>query len=189
MNKALYFLSFAVGAVTGGLISWRVTKKKMGAIVDEELASIRKAYSREEGIKKLKEKVPDKPDISEVVNQIKDQEVYQQKVRDMNYSNPLTEEQEKPYVIVPDDFGMFSDYDTDTLYFYDDGYLVDENDDELTKEDVEKYVGFDALNHFGEYEDDVVYVRNDIMKRDFEIILEHTNRKDIPKPDKIELEE
>ena len=42
--------------------------------------------------------------------------------------------------------------------------------DELV-EDVDNTVGYDSLERFGEYEDDVVYVRNDRLKSDFEILL------------------
>ena len=32
-------------------------------------------------------------------------------------------------------------------------------------------VGEDSLEHFGEYEEDAVYVLNDLIKTDFEILL------------------
>lgn len=192
MNKALYFLSFAVGAVTGGLISWRVTKKKMSKIVDDELASIHKIYSKDAAAEKLKSITPEKPDTKEYIRQMKQSEEYEQKVRDMEYKNPIEDKgpvsgEVKKYTIPPEQFAELSDYGTETLYFYKDGYLVDENEDTLTKEDIEKYIGFESLNTFGEYDDDVVYVRNDIMKRDFEIILEESNWEDIPKPDPVEV--
>ena len=51
-----------------------------------------------------------------------------------------------------------------------DGVLADENDEVI--EDVEDAVGIDSLNHFGEYEDDSVFVRNDARKCDYEILLD-----------------
>ena len=53
---------------------------------------------------------------------------------------------------------------------YADGVLADENDEVI--EDVEDAVGIDSLNHFGEYEDDSVFVRNDARKCDYEILLD-----------------
>ena len=47
---------------------------------------------------------------------------------------------------------------------------ADENDEVI--EDVEDAVGIDSLNHFGEYEDDSVFVRNDARKCDYEILLD-----------------
>ena len=39
-------------------------------------------------------------------------------------------------------------------------------------DDIEETVGEDSLEHFGEYEDDSVYVRNDAKKCDYEILLD-----------------
>ena len=44
--------------------------------------------------------------------------------------------------------------------------LTDENDKPVLST---KEIG-DALRHFGEYEDDAVYVRNDELKTDYEIL-------------------
>ena len=40
--------------------------------------------------------------------------------------------------------------------------------------DVENTIGIDSLNHFGEYEEDSVFVRNDIKKCDYEILLDES---------------
>lgn len=78
-------------------------------------------------------------------------------------------EEDKPYVISPDEFGEFDDYTQITLFYYTDHVLAESNDDEMV-EDVEGSVGFESLNHFGEYDDDSVYVRNDRLKIDYEIL-------------------
>lgn len=75
----------------------------------------------------------------------------------------------RPYVIPPDEFDM-EDYDTCSLTYYSDGILADENNDIV--EDVEDTVGEESLTHFGEYEDDSVFVRNDKLKIDYEILLD-----------------
>lgn len=75
---------------------------------------------------------------------------------------------EKPYVISPDDFAEMDDYNTETLYYYDDGVLTDTQDNVI--DDVESTVGKESLEHFGEYSDDCVYVRNDKRKTDYEIL-------------------
>ena len=61
------------------------------------------------------------------------------------------------------------DYDLVSLEYYADKVLVDEDDHPI--QDVEYMVGEDSLEHFGEYEEDAVYVRNDLIKTDFEILL------------------
>ena len=74
----------------------------------------------------------------------------------------------EPYVISPDEFGN-AGYDIVSLELYSDRVLVDEDDNPI--EDIDFLVGEDSLEHFGEYEDDSVFVRNDHLKTDFEILL------------------
>ncbi len=45
-------------------------------------------------------------------------------------------------------------------------------------DDIEETVGIDSLTHFGEYEDDSVFVRNDERKCDYEILLDHRDYED-----------
>ena len=73
-----------------------------------------------------------------------------------------------PYVISPEEFGANEEYDIITFRYYSDHILADE-DGQLI-EDVEGCIGFESLNHFGEYEEDSVFVRNERLKTDFEIL-------------------
>ena len=75
----------------------------------------------------------------------------------------------EPYVIMPDQFSEYADYDTISLTYYADGILASDDTDEII-EDIDDVVGEDSLNHFGEFEDDSVYVRNDERKCDYEIL-------------------
>ena len=116
---------------------------------------------------------------------------YAEKIRQLNYSGfsankaessvleiePTLKPTNKPYVITPDEFGEIDDYETITLIYYSDEVLTDD-DDELV-EDVENVVGVDSLSHFGEYEADSVYVRNDILKADYELLLDQRNYSDV----------
>ena len=63
------------------------------------------------------------------------------------------------------------------LTYYSYGVLTDKNDQKV--EDVDNTVGSDAANHFGEYEDDAVYIRNDRLKSDFEILRDYRTYADI----------
>lgn len=86
-----------------------------------------------------------------------------EELRDVN-----PDPQDKPYVIPPESFGEFDDYGNISLTYYADEVLCDENDEPL--EDIEGAVGADFFDHFGEYEDDSVFVRNDRLKCDYEIL-------------------
>lgn len=74
---------------------------------------------------------------------------------------------DETYVISPDEFGEEDDYAQVSLTYYADGILADENG--VIIDDVEEIVG-DALDHFGEYEDDSVFCRNDPKRCDYEIL-------------------
>ena len=86
-------------------------------------------------------------------------------------------EKDKPYVISPDDFDEMDDYETETLMYYEDDVLTDDGGNIIT--DVEKLIGKDSLSHFGEYEDDSVFVRNDKLKTDYEILADGRNYYDV----------
>lgn len=72
-----------------------------------------------------------------------------------------------PYVITPDEYD-YSEYEPTTLNYYSDGVLTDIYDNKI--DDIDEMVGLESLEHFGEYEDDTVYVRDDSKKVDYEIL-------------------
>lgn len=74
---------------------------------------------------------------------------------------------EVPYVISPDEFGELEDYTKVSLTYFADGVLADECGEIV--DDVEEIIG-DGLDHFGEYEDDSVFVRSDAKRCDYEIL-------------------
>ena len=90
---------------------------------------------------------------------------------------------EEPYTISPEDFGEEDGYDTETLTYYADGILADDQDNLI--ESVDKMVGIESLDKFGEYEDDVVYVRNEQYKCDYEILIDLRRWEDVVAPPKV----
>lgn len=77
-----------------------------------------------------------------------------------------------PYVISPDEFGTLDDYDIISFTYYSDGVLADEYNDIVAN--AEELVGTDYASHFGDFEDDSVFIRNDIRKIDFEILRDYS---------------
>lgn len=86
-------------------------------------------------------------------------------IEDYEGENPYP--QDKPYVIAPEYFAEFESYSTVSLVLYADGALV-ENDDIF--EDADEKLGVDYIDHFGDFEEDAVHIRNDILKCDYEIL-------------------
>ena len=82
-------------------------------------------------------------------------------------------------MISPDEFGELPEYDKVSLTYYSDKVLTDENMKPMSTDDIERTVGSESLKHFGEYEDDSVFVRNDLLKVDYEILLDENRYSDL----------
>jgi len=113
-------------------------------------------------------------DESESDDEDSSNEEYSDIIIDNGYTTDTKKEvddkmESRPYVIPPDEFDMM-DYDTSSLTYYADGVLTDECNNKI--DDIDEIVGLESLKHFGEYEDDSVFVRNDKLKIDYEILLD-----------------
>lgn len=167
MSKGLTNLViFAAGSILGSVATWYLVKTKYEQRADEEIASVKEALShRFEDLVDEKAEEPTKAEVEEYNTRVKETGYF-------NYSNrkDVVLEKERPYVISPDEFGEIEEYETRSLVYYSDKILTD--DDNNIIDDVEDVVGCDSLNHFGEYEDDSVFVRNDHLMIDYEILLD-----------------
>ena len=172
MSKAPY-LAFVIGAAVGGAAAWFYAKKKYEALAQEEIDSVKEVFAKKNPEKAARrtdihpDAVSEKPNIME----------YAAKLKDSGYvgydtcsktSEKKEEPTSKPYVIPPEEFGEKEGYAQLSFMYYADGTLADDGDQIV--DNIEELVGEDSLSHFGEYEDDSVYVRNDVRKIDFEIL-------------------
>lgn len=179
-SKALFFI---LGAASASFITYKVVEKKFKDIADEEIASVKEMYERKMKKVELDKTEEVKQEIKkndDTINVIKNNP-YSSLVTDLGYSNNKKEEEEVTdnndiQVIPPEDFGEY-DYKTVSLTYYADNVLAYENDEKIT--DFNKIVGSDALNTFGEYEDDSVFVRNHDMKTDYEILKDTRKYSDV----------
>lgn len=169
---------FSLGVAAGLAISWKYNKDKYETIAREEISDVKERYrsKREHTEKETDVEESDEDAEEEPVSGFKNE--YENMMRNLGYKDygekKGEDEVAKPYVIKPEEFGQTDDdYDLISLNYYADGVLTDDFDDII--EDVEGTVGEDSLSHFGEYENDAVYVRNDARKVDYEICLD--NRK------------
>lgn len=179
-NRSLFSLGFIIGAVSGATVAWYLLKDKYETLAQEEIDSVKEVFARreqemkDETVKRnvaegIKDSDRTKPDLKEYAEQLKKNGYT--RYSDLSADDEgVSDKQTKPYVIPPEQFGDDENYDQISLTYYADGVLADENDEVI--EDVEDAVGIDSLNHFGEYEDDSVFVRNDARKCDYEILLD-----------------
>ena len=177
MNKTVTtVMAFAVGAAAGVAATWKFFEEKYARIAQEEIDSVKEVFSKRD----RKEVQPEKtePVVEATIENPKELIAVNKNVSAIidysGYSSSQDDkpEEPKPYVIPPEAFGELEEegYTNVSLTFCSDQVVIDDNNDIL--EDVNDVIGFESLSHFGEYEDDAVYVRNDKLRCDYEILLD-----------------
>ena len=167
-------LIFAVGAAIGSVVTWKLIETKYKRIADEEIESVKRTFAERYA------KVDEEPEETTMESSEETYEHVRTNYADIvrnNYSEETMTVGTKPYVIPPEEFGEMDEYDQVSLTYYADGTLTDDRD--YPVEDVDSVVGKDSLTHFGEYEDDSVFVRNDMTKTDYEILLDPRRYSDV----------
>lgn len=184
MNKLYVFLAFVAGGVCGVLGTKTYFEDLYRRQYEEDLESVKKVWTykkpAKDDAKKEDEPVLDK--------EPRENEMYQyakilQKKGYINYSDTPVDTSEMtapevyappenykdPYPIPPDILGS-DGYDQITLFYTEDKVLLNEDDTKV--DNIEDVVGLDSLNHFGEYEEDVLYVRNERLRTDYEVLMD-----------------
>lgn len=173
-------LIFALGAISGASIAWKYAKIKYETISKEEINSVKEVFERRS------EEVEKKNEEAFVTKEKPDLFAYNAKIDENKYSsnNDKSDDLEEtsiyysddPIVISPDDFGENDEYECFTVTCYADDVVADEDDKFVN---VEETIGRDAVNHFGEYEDDSVCIRNDRLKAYYEILRDTRRFEDV----------
>lgn len=184
MNKLYVFLAFVAGGVCGVLGTKTYFEDLYRRQYEEDLESVKKVWTYKKPVKDDAKK-EDEPVLDK---EPRENEMYQyakilQKKGYINYSDtpvdtsemtapevyaPL-ENYKDPYPIPPDILGS-DGYDQITLFYTEDKVLLNEDDTKV--DNIEDIVGLDSLNHFGEYEEDVLYVRNERLRTDYEVLMD-----------------
>jgi hypothetical protein len=195
MNKLSTAVAFIFGAGIGSAATWYFLKSKYETISNEEKESYKNYYEKKlaelNSESKEESQQPDEATLKRLRNK-DDISKYVEKIKPYtNYSDISTTEEpstvaapeeeesysERPYVIPPEEFDELEGYNTISLLYFADEVLTD--DDYSIIENVEETVGKDSLKTFGRYEDDSVYVRNDRLKCDYEILKDERRFEDI----------
>ncbi len=172
-------LIFVSGLAIGAVSMYKLVKTKFEEMANDEIESVKQMY---------REKLETKEDTAKAVKDadenlkgdvIKTGTLVSAVKAMHDYTGHSKEEKEieeamekcKPYVISPDDFSEIDEYTIKSLTYYTDGVLTDERGKVIT--DVDNLIGKESLDHFGEYEEDCVYVRNDELNTDFEILRDY----------------
>ena len=175
MSNFSGFVIFTAGVVIGTISTWQYAKRKYEQLAEEEIESVKAAFSKE--IKNGFNKVGHEAKVA--AKSINDFAKVVKKEGYNNYTEKKGVDSKMPYVIAPENFGEFDDFETISLTYYSDGVLADE-EDEIIK-NVDELIGPNALSSFGEYEDDSVFVRDEKLKCDYEILLDNRKYSDVIK--------
>lgn len=189
MNDGLKsLLIFIMGAGVGALITYQLLNDKYEAIAQEEIESVKEVFGRGT----IEDRDEDRNDHTIEMPNMEEKSRYKKLVKKYTPYNMVKEggeekvshdyllkevhNSESIYVISVDSFGdEYKEYDKLSISYYeDDDTLVDEKDDVI--QDVQGTIG-EALLCFGDQSDDpdVVYVRNERLGIDYEIILVHNS--------------
>lgn len=164
MNKgAIGFLALAAGGAIGFLVASKLMKDRYEQRTQDEIDSVKAAFRRERTRAQEKKEPPRSVEA--------DRENYGRYVRKLGYSEKDSPDPvQEPRVISPDEFGEMDEYDQISLTYYADGTVADDSERAMSADEIEETIGRDSLGHFGEYEEDSVFVRNDRLKADYEIL-------------------
>ncbi len=193
-SKIINVFMFAAGAAIGSAVTWKVVKAQYERIVQEEIDSVKEAFNDMLAIRQdqdeceaedeEEEKEEETEEGSTQINWSELEDLEEEDEEPEDYLNDyerllneytsikkggaedMTEDVIK--VISPYDFGELDGYRQFELTYYADEILEDE-DYEIVN-NPEEILGPDALTSFGEYEEDAVFVRNDRLKADFQIL-------------------
>lgn len=154
-------LAFVVGAGIGSLVTYLFMKQKYDAIYDfaeEDFPEVKESEKKNESDDK--EKSSDDKVVFDYAHILKENEY-------------VPKENDEPYLIRREEYGSRHDYEVSSLTYYaSDDVLVDENDEVIEKEEIGSLVGDNFSDYFGTCDDDpdAVYIRNERLKTDFEIL-------------------
>ena len=177
MNKILTnAIMFCSGLAIGSFATWKLLSDHYKKEVQNEVNSVKDFYRTKYDENVISSSIDEKKNL----NKSKDIAEDNGYIDYCDFFSSGTKEEDKvittnePYIISPEEFGEFDDYGKIDLIYYNDEVLVEDGTDEVI-EDVNEIVGYESLKHFGDYEEDTIHVRNDELKTDYEILLDHRN--------------
>jgi hypothetical protein len=176
-------LIFAAGAAIGSVVTWRYFKTRY-ELVEEDFEAADETVDEEESEEdptkepvEVKSSLTNKPPLKEYVKMVKNLGYSDVEEANTDEDDEDVKDVYEPYIIHPEEYGEIHAYETLSLNYYADGVLTDDLDNRI--EDVESMVPADFADHYGEFEDDAVFVRNDERQCDYEILRDTRNYADV----------
>ena len=162
---------FIAGIGVGIGASYNIIKKKHEEILEEEIASVKETYSKnnKESDEVTEEKEPEPEEIASVKEKYEKLTKEYSKLNEENYTNS------EIYEISYDDFGEEGYEEIELTYYIDDETLTDDADEPMEELDIISSIGsIDILDGCkdGEY----IYIRNKEKEIDYSIAISENRR-------------
>ena len=162
---------FIAGVGVGIGASYNIIKKKHEEILEEEMASVKETYSKnnKESDEVTEEKKPEPEEIASV------KEKYEKLTKEYSELNEDSCANSEIYEISYDDFGEEGYEEIELTYYIDDETLTDDADEPMEELDIISSIGsIDILDGCkdGEY----IYIRNKEKEIDYSIAISENRR-------------
>jgi len=181
MNKGLAFaLGLILGGAGGGLLVNMMLKQQFEQKADEEIAACRNAFLEE--LEKRRKESGEKAHEEKKEAAVEAVKTYSpEPEKAAKIIERADEEKKRPYIISPDVFDDEQNpYKRAELMLLSDSTVIKDGK-AIDLEEIDTFVGREALTHFGEYEEDRVCVRNEMLGIDYEIIMVNETYEDYKK--------
>ena len=146
-NKALSGMIFGAGVAVGAALAFLLVREKYRRIAQKEIDSVKEAFRSAQP--RGHEQPTNPPGYSEPAP---DQE------GDTPIPSVPAPAPADVVVIPPEEYGEEDDYRLYEWRYFADGVLADDGEEEIARDE---YEGIQIAEHFGEYEEDTVYLRDD----------------------------
>lgn len=191
-NKLVGFMSFVVGAAAGALGAHLYLKEKYHKEsqdkVEEALELVRKLRNKKPPAEVLAERMKQEEAIDIPPIPGEDREEYEQAMSyNKVYQVPekvepkveLNPKSPRSYYVQDIDIGDLDDYEIVHWTYYQDGVIADENDREISLMELEESVPQGILSRFATEDIDSLYVRNDVFKCEYEILVDERTYEEV----------
>lgn len=175
-GKVTGLVSFVFGALSGAGATYIFIKHKYDADFQKKREEMIEYYEKKVDKQNtaieeptLEKEEPEKTDMMAEARRISEEQGYKKSYNTIDASEKT--EHEAPYIVDDMDFYAEDSYEKHTINCYEDGTVTDENGEVLSEAEVEEQVGTKNIDKlYREEMSDSIYVRNDRLMRDYEVI-------------------
>lgn len=167
-----FVVTFGAGVLAGAYYMHTRMRSEYQAYADEQIDEIKASYK--EKAEKLDAEYKEKEDTLNATVEEKatrmgiDYALHNLNLQNADGSSIYDTKSSICEIIKPEEFGLDDTYSCRFLTYYADGWLADDEGGSVI-DDVDRFVGPNAIRNIGRYEENIVHVRNHVFHKDYEI--------------------